>query len=171
MRKLGLFATIAMLLISFPSCEKVEPTELETSTLENATLSGYVYFNKLDDDGKLESIKVFEGKSNVIVEVTELGANDKATGNVMIVTTTLKAGKFEVNIPIAAGKKAKCKTTCIFEQQNYDLKTTADDKDFKNTLITYKGEANVTLTYGETIYVELMGVKVGSLDDPYHFLN
>lgn len=171
MKKLGLFAALAMLLISFASCEKVEPTSLETSDLKNASLFGYVYFNKLDDTGKLDAIKAFEGKANVIIEVTELGADDKATGNVMVLTTALKAGKFEVNIPVAAGKKAKCKATCIFEQQNYDLKTTADDQDFKSTLITYKGETNATVTYGETVYVELMGVKVGSLDEPYHFLN
>ena len=121
--------------------------------------------NWLINDG----IKIFEGKAAVNIEVTELGADDKPTGNVMMVTADLKGGKFEANVPVAAGKKAKCKAICIFEQNNYDLKTTSDNVDYKSTLVTYKGEATQTVAYGETIYVELFGEKVGSLDDPYHF--
>ena len=112
---------------------------------------------------------VFEGKADVTIEVTELGADGKATGNVLLLTTSLKAGRFETTIPVAVGKKGQCKVTCIFEQENYDVKTTSDGADYKKTLLTYKGEVQQTVTYGETVYVELFGDKVGSLDDPYHF--
>lgn len=169
MRKLGLFATIAMLLISFASCEKVEPTALETSNLKGTTLAGYVYYGKLDDNMTPEGNQLFEGKANVTIEVTELGADDKPTGNVMVVTATLKGGKFEASIPVAAGKKASCKTTCIFQQENYDAEVKPDDSDIKKVMITYKAESNPTLTYGETVYVDLIGKRVGATNDPYHF--
>ena len=169
MKKLSLFAVVAAMLMGFASCEKVEPTALETTDLTASKIAGYVYFTKLDDSGANDGIKIFEGKAAVNIEVTELGADDKPTGNVMMVTADLKGGKFEANVPVAAGKKAKCKAICIFEQNNYDLKTTSDNVDYKSTLVTYKGEATQTVAYGETIYVELFGEKVGSLDDPYHF--
>jgi hypothetical protein len=169
MRKLGLFATIAMLLISFASCEKVEPTALETSSLKGATLAGYVYYGKLDDNMAPEGNALFEGKANVTIEVTELGADGKATGNVMVVTATLKGGKFEARIPVSAGKKASCKATCIFQQENYDTEVKLDDTDVKKVMLTYKGEANQTITYGETVYVDLIGKRVGATNDPYHF--
>ncbi len=169
MKKIGLFATLAMLLISFASCEKVEPTALETSDLKGTTLAGYVYFQKLDDTMAPEGNQLFEGKASVTIEVTELGADDKATGNVMIVTAALKGGKFEASIPVAAGKKASCKTTCIFQQENYDAEVKPDDSDIKKVMITYKGEANPTLKYGETVYVDLIGKRVGATNDPYHF--
>ncbi len=169
MKKIGLFATLAMLLISFASCEKVEPTALETSDLKGTTLAGYVYYSKLDDTMTPEGNALFEGKANVTIEVTELGADDKATGNVMIVTAALKGGKFEASIPVAAGKKASCKATCMFQQENYDAEVKPDDSDIKKVMITYKGEANPTLTYGETVYVDLIGKRVGATNDPYHF--
>ena len=169
MKKLGLFATLAMLLISFASCEKVEPTALETSDLKGTTLAGYVYYQKLDDTMAPEGNALFEGKANVTIEVTELGADDKATGNVMIVTAALKGGKFEASIPVAAGKKASCKATCMFQQENYDAEVKPDDADIKKVMITYKGEANPTLKYGETVYVDLIGKRVGATNDPYHF--
>ena len=169
MRKLGLFATIAMLLISFASCEKVEPTALETSSLKGATLAGYVYYGKLDDNMTPEGNQLFEGKANVTIEVTELGADDKPTGNVMVVTATLKGGKFEARIPVSAGKKASCKATCIFQQENYDTEVKLDDTDVKKVMLTYKGEANQTITYGEILYVDLIGKRVGATNDPYHF--
>lgn len=169
MKKSGLFATLAMLLISFASCEKVEPTALETSDLKGTTLAGYVYFQKLDDNMSPEGNQLFEGKANVTIEVTELGADGKATGNVMIVTAALKGGKFEASIPVAAGKKASCKTTCIFQQENYDAEVKPDDSDIKKVMITYKGEANPTLTFGETVYVDLIGKRVGVTNSPYHF--
>ncbi len=169
MKKLGLLAAIAAMFLGFASCEKVEPTALETSDLTASKLSGYVYYNKLDDTGAVEDVKVFEGKADVTIEVTELGADGKATGNVLLLTTSLKAGRFETTIPVAVGKKGQCKVTCIFEQENYDVKTTSDGADYKKTLLTYKGEVQQTVTYGETVYVELFGDKVGSLDDPYHF--
>jgi hypothetical protein len=169
MRKLGLFATIAMLLISFASCEKVEPTALETSSLKGATLAGYVYYGKLDDNLTPEGNQLFEGKANVTIEVTELGADGKATGNVMVVTATLKGGKFEARIPVSAGKKASCKATCMFQQENYDAEVKPSDSDIKKVMLTYKGEANPTLTYGETVYVDLIGKRVGATNDPYHF--
>ena len=169
MKKLGLFATLAMLLISFASCEKVEPTALETSDLKGTTLAGYVYYQKLDDTMAPEGNALFEGKANVTIEVTELGADDKATGNVMIVTAALKGGKFEASIPVAAGKKASCKATCMFQQENYDAEVKPDDSDIKKVMITYKGEANPTLKYGETVYVDLIGKRVGATNDPYHF--
>lgn len=171
MKKLGLFAAMAAMLMGFASCEKVEPTALETTDLASSKLAGHVYFKKLDDKGAEEATKLYEGKGTVTIEVTEKGADDKATGNVVIVTTELKGGKFEANIPVAVGKKADCKATCIFVQENYDLKTTADDSDYKLIPITYKGEAKQTVTYGETVYVELFGAKVGSLEDGYHFLD
>jgi hypothetical protein len=169
MRKLGLFATIAMLLISFASCEKVEPTALETSSLKGAILAGYVYYGKLDDNLTPEGNQLFEGKANVTIEVTELGADGKATGNVMIVTAALKGGKFEARIPVSAGKKASCKATCIFQQENYDTEVKLDDTDVKKVMITYKAESNPTLTYGEIVYVDLIGKRVGATNDPYHF--
>ncbi len=169
MKKLGLFATLAMLLISFASCEKVEPTALETSDLKGTTLAGYVYFQKLDDTMAPEGNQLFEGKASVTIEVTELGADDKATGNVMIVTAALKGGKFEASIPVAAGKKASCKATCMFQQENYDAEVKPDDSDIKKVMITYKGEANPTLKYGETVYVDLIGKRVGATNSPYHF--
>ncbi len=169
MKKLGLFATLAMLLISFASCEKVEPTALETSDLKGTTLAGYVYYQKLDDTMAPEGNALFEGKANVTIEVTELGADDKATGNVMVVTAALKGGKFEASIPVAAGKKASCKATCMFQQENYDAEVKPDDSDIKKVMITYKGEANPTLKYGETVYVDLIGKRVGATNDPYHF--
>lgn len=169
MKKLGLFATLAMLLISFASCEKVEPTSLETSDLEGTTLAGYVYYGKLDDAMSPEGNHLFEGKANVTIEVTELGADGKATGNIMIVTATLEGGKFEASIPVAAGKKASCKATCMFQQENYDAEVKPDDSDVKKVMITYKGEANPTLTYGETVYVDLIGARVGATNNPYHF--
>ena len=169
MRKLGLFATIAMLLISFASCEKVEPTALETSSLKGATLAGYVYYGKLDDNMTPEGNQLFEGKANVTIEVTELGADGKATGNVMVLTATLKGGKFEARIPVSAGKKASCKATCIFQQENYDTEVKLDDTDVKKVMLTYKGEANQTITYGEILYVDLIGKRVGATNDPYHF--
>ena len=169
MKKLGLFATLAMLLISFASCEKVEPTALETSDLKGTTLAGYVYYQKLDDTMAPEGNQLFEGKANVTIEVTELGADDKATGNVMIVTAALKGGKFEASIPVAAGKKASCKATCMFQQENYDAEVKPDDSDIKKVMITYKGEANPTLKYGETVYVDLIGKRIGATNDPYHF--
>lgn len=171
MKKLSLFAAIAAMLMGFASCEKVEPTALETTDLTASKIAGYVYYNKLDDVGQIEAIKCFESKADVTIQVTELDAEGKPAGNVSIVTATLKAGKFEVNVPVAAGKNAECKVTCIFEQENYDAKTTSDGADFKKTVITYKAEAKKNISYGETIYVELFGTKVGSLDDPYHFLN
>ena len=169
MKKLGLFATLAMLLISFASCEKVEPTALETSDLKGTTLAGYVYYQKLDDTMAPEGNALFEGKANVTIEVTELGADDKATGNVMVVTAALKGGKFEASIPVAAAKKASCKATCMFQQENYDAEVKPDDSDIKKVMITYKGEANPTLKYGETVYVDLIGKRVGATNDPYHF--
>ncbi len=169
MKKLGLFATIAMLLISFASCEKVEPTALETSNLKGTTLAGYVYYQKLDDAMAPEGNQLFEGKANVSIEVTELGADGKATGNVMIVTAALKGGKFQASIPVSVGKKASCKTTCIFQQENYDAEVKPDDSDIKKVMITYKAESNPTLTYGETVYVDLIGKRVGATNDPYHF--
>lgn len=169
MKKLGLFATIAMLLISFASCEKVEPTALETSNLKGTTLAGYVYYQKLDDAMAPEGNQLFEGKANVSIEVTELGADGKATGNVMIVTAALNGGKFQASIPVSVGKKASCKTTCIFQQENYDAEVKPDDSDIKKVMITYKAESNPTLTYGETVYVDLIGKRVGATNDPYHF--
>ena len=158
-----------MLLISIASCEKVEPTALETSELKGTTLAGYVYYQKLDDNMAPEGNQLFEGKANVTIEVTELGADDKATGNVMIVTAALKGGKFEASIPVAAGKKASCKATCMFQQENYDTEVKPSDSDIKKVMITYKGEANPTLTFGETVYVDLIGKRVGATNDPYHF--
>ena len=105
MKKLSLFAAVAALIMGFASCEKVEPTALETSDITGTTLAGYVYYTKLDDTLKPEGKSKFEGKANVVIEVTELGADDKATGNVMVVTTALKSGRFETAIPVAAGKK------------------------------------------------------------------
>ena len=169
MKKLSFFAALAAMLMAFASCEKVEPTALETSDLKGTTLAGYVYYGKLDDNMTPEGNALFEGKANVTIEVTELGADDKATGNVMIVTATLKGGKFEASIPVAAGKKASCKATCMFQQENYDAEVKPDDADIKKVMLTYKGEANQTLTYGETIYVDLIGKKVGATNDPYHF--
>lgn len=169
MKKLSFFAALAAMLMGFASCEKVEPTALETSDLKASKISGYVYYTKLDDGGVSEGVKLFEGKANVTIEVTELNAEGKATGNVMLVKSILKGGKYEANIPVAVGKKAKCKVSCYFVQENYDVKTTSDGADFKKTPITYKGESEKTISYGETLYVELQGVKVGSLDDPYHF--
>ena len=169
MKKLSLFAALAAMLMGFASCEKVEPTALETSDLNASKIAGYVYYTKLDDAGVSEGIKVFEGKADVNIEVSELGADGKATGNVVLVKAALKGGKYEANIPVAVGKKAKCKVSCYFVQENYDVKTTSDGADFKKTPITYKGESEKTISYGETLYVELQGVKVGSLDDPYHF--
>lgn len=169
MKKLCSLVAFATMLIGFASCEKVEPTALETADLNASKISGYVYYTKLDDGGASDGIKVFEGKANVNIEVTELNAEGKATGNVMLVTSALKAGKYEANIPVAVGKKAKCKISCVFVQENYDLKTTSDGADYKKTQVTYKGEAEKTISYGETLYVELQGVKVGSLNDPYHF--
>jgi hypothetical protein len=87
----------------------------------------------------------------------------------MVVTATLKGGKFEARIPVSAGKKASCKTTCIFQQENYDTEVKPDDSDVKKVMLTYKGEANPTLTYGETVYVDLIGKRVGATNDPYHF--
>ncbi len=171
MKKLSLFAAVAAMLMGFASCEKVEPTALETTDLTYSKLAGHVYYTKLDDNGATDAVKLYESKGTVTIEVTEKGADDKATGNVVIVTADLKGGKFEANIPVAVGKKADCKATCIFVQENYDLKTTADDADFKLTPITYKGEAKASVAYGETVYVELFGAKVGSLEDGYHFLN
>jgi hypothetical protein len=43
-----------------------------------------------------------------------------------------------------------------------------DDADIKKVMLTYKGEANPTITYGETIYVDLIGKRVGATNDPYH---
>ena len=169
MKKLCSLVAFATMLIGFASCEKVEPTALETADLNASKISGYVYYTKLDDGGASEGIKVFEGKANVNIEVTELNAEGKATGNVMLVTSALKAGKYEAKIPVAVGKKAKCKVSCLFVQENYDLKTASDGADYKKTQVTYKGESEKTISYGETLYVELQGVKVGSLDDPYHF--
>ena len=169
MKKLSLFAALAAMLMGFASCEKVEPTTLETSDLKGTTLAGYVYYPKLDDAMAPEGNALLEGKANVTIEVTELGADGKATGNVMIVTAALKGGKFEASIPVAAGKKASCKTTCIFQQENYDAEVKPDDSDIKKVIITYKGEANPTLTYGETVYVDLIGKRVGATNAPYHF--
>lgn len=169
MKKLSLFAAVAALIMGFASCEKVEPTALETSDITGTTLAGYVYYTKLDDTLKPEGKSKFEGKANVVIEVTELGADDKATGNVMVVTTALKSGRFETAIPVAAGKKAKCKVTCIFKQENYDAELKIDDSDVKKVTLVYKGEANPTLTYGETLYVDLTGERVGAANDPYHF--
>lgn len=169
MKKLSLFAALSAMLIGFASCEKVEPTALETSDLNASKISGYVYYTKLDDTGAVEAIKVYEGKANVTIEVTELNAEGKTTNNVILLTSTLKAGKYEAKIPVAVGKKAKCKISCYFVQDNYDVKTTSDDADFKKTPITYKGESEKTISYGEVLYVELQGAKVGSLDEPYHF--
>lgn len=169
MKKLSFFAAIAAMLVGFASCEKVEPTALETSDLKGTTLAGYVYYTKLDDAMAPEGKQQFEGKANVIIEVTELGADNKATGNVMVVTAALKGGKFEASIPVAAGKKASCKTTCIFQQENYDAEVKLDDADIKKVMLTYKAEANPTLTYGETVYVDLIGTRVGATNDPYHF--
>ncbi|MED9996114.1 MAG: hypothetical protein UFP03_04890 [Paludibacteraceae bacterium] len=169
MKKMSLFAAVAAMLMSFASCEKVEPTALETSDLKGTTLAGYVYYPKLDDAMAPEGNTLFAGKANVTIEVTELGADDKATGNVMVVTAALKGGKFEANIPVAAGKKAKCKATCMFQQENYDAEVKPSDSDIKKVMLTYKGEANQTLTYGETVYVDLIGKRVGATNDPYHF--
>lgn len=169
MKKLSFFAAIAAMLVGFASCEKVEPTALETSDLKGTTLAGYVYYTKLDDAMAPEGKQQFEGKANVIIEVTELGADNKATGNVMLVTTALKGGKFEASIPVAVGKKASCKVTCMFQQENYDAEVKPDDADVKKVMITYKGEANPTLTYGETVYVDIIGNRVGATNDPYHF--
>lgn len=169
MKKLSIFAAMAAVLMGFASCEKVEPTALETSDLEGTTLAGYVYYGKLDDTMAPEGNQLFDGKANVVIEVTELGADDKATGNVMIVTAALKGGKFEASIPVAVGKKAKCKATCMFQQENYDAEVKPDDTDVKKVMITYKGEANQTLTYGETVYVDLIGTRVGATNAPYHF--
>jgi hypothetical protein len=169
MKKLSFFAALAAMLMGFASCEKVEPTALETSDLKGTTLAGYVYYGKLDDNMTPEGNALFEGKANVTIEVTELGADDKATGNVMIVTAALKGGKFEASIPVAAGKKAKCKATCMFQQENYDTEVKPSDSDIKKVMLTYKGEANPTITYGETMYVDLIGKRVGATNDPYHF--
>ena len=65
MKKFGLLAAIAAMFLGFASCEKVEPTALETSDLTASKLSGYVYYNKLDDTGAVEDVKVFEGKADV----------------------------------------------------------------------------------------------------------
>jgi hypothetical protein len=169
MKKMSLFAAVAAMLMSFASCEKVEPTALETSDLKGTTLAGYVYYPKLDDALAPEGNTLFAGKANVTIEVTELGADDKATGNVMVVTAALKGGKFEASIPVAAGKKAKCKATCMFQQENYDTEVKPSDSDVKKVMLTYKGEANPTITYGETMYVDLIGKRVGATNDPYHF--
>ncbi|MBR2909639.1 MAG: hypothetical protein IKC11_04760, partial [Clostridia bacterium] len=71
MKKLSFFAAIAAMLVGFASCEKVEPTALETSDLKGTTLAGYVYYTKLDDAMAPEGKQQFEGKANVIIEVTE----------------------------------------------------------------------------------------------------
>lgn len=170
MKKLSFFAALAAMLVGFASCEKVEPTALETSDLKGTTLAGYVYYDKLDDKMASEGNTLFGGKANVTIEVTELGADDKATGNVMIVTAALKGGKFEASIPVAAGKKASCKATCMFQQENYDDESKPDETpDVTKVMLTYKGEAKQTITYGETVYVDLIGERVGATNDPYHF--
>ena len=77
MKKLSFFAALAAMLMGFASCEKVEPTALETSDLKGTTLAGYVYYGKLDDNMTPEGMQLFEGKANVTIEVTELGATTK----------------------------------------------------------------------------------------------
>ena len=169
MKKLSFFAALAAMLMGFTSCEKVEPTALETSDLKGTTLAGYVYYGKLDDNMTPEGNTLFEGKANVTIEVTELGADDKATGNVMIVTAALKGGKFEANIPAPAGKMVSCVAICMFQQENYDAEMKPDDADIKKVMLTYKGEAKLQMLYGETVYVDLIGKRVGATNDPYHF--
>ncbi len=169
MKKISLFAAVAAMLMGFASCEKVEPTALETTDLKGTTLAGYVYYEKLDDAMTAEGSYLFDGKANVIIEVTELDAANKATGNVMLVTTALKAGKFEASIPVALGKKASCKATCMFQQENYDAEMKPDDADIKKVMITYKAEIVKPVVYGETLYVDLFGKRVGATNDPYHF--
>jgi hypothetical protein len=56
----------------------------------------------------------------------------------------------------------------MFQQENYDAEVKPDDADIKKVMLTYKGEANPTITYGETIYVDLIGKRVGATNDPYH---
>ena len=80
-----------------------------------------------------------------------------------------QAGKFEASIPVALGKKASCKATCMFQQENYDAEVKPDDADVKKVMLTYKGEAKLQMVYGETVYVDLIGKRVGATNDPYHF--
>lgn len=168
MKKISLLAVLTAMLMGFASCEKVEPTALETTDLKGTTLAGYVYYNKLDDNLASEGNHLFEGKANVTIVVTELDASSKATGNVMLVTAALKGGKFEASIPVAVGKKVSCKATCMFQQENYDAEAKPDDADIKKVMLTYKGEVEQTLTYSETVYVDLIGKRVGATNDPYH---
>ena len=71
MKKLGLFAAMAAMLMGFASCEKVEPTALETTDLTYSKLAGHVYYTKLDDAGATDAIKLYESKGTVTIEVTE----------------------------------------------------------------------------------------------------
>ncbi len=170
MKKLGFFAAIAAMFIGFSSCEKVEPTALETSDLTATKVAGYVYYTKITSDGMEGDVLLYSGKAYVNIEVTELDAEGKATSNVILVKTSLKAGKYEAKIPVAVGKKAKCKVSCYFTQDNNDAKLDPSEGNIiVSSPITYKGESEKTISYGETLFVELQGTKVGSLNDPYHF--
>lgn len=170
MKKLSFFAALAAMLMGFASCEKVEPTALETSDLKGTTLAGYVYYPKLDDTMTPEGNALFEGKANVtigVAVVTGLGA--EPTNNVMYVTVPVKGGKFEATIPAPAGKMVSCVAICMFQQENYDAEVKPDDADVKKVMLTYKGEAKLQMVYGETVYVDLIGERVGATNDPYHF--
>ena len=70
MKKLSFFAALAAMLMGFASCEKVEPTALETTDLASSKLAGHVYFDKLDDKGADEGTKLYEGKGTVTIEVS-----------------------------------------------------------------------------------------------------
>ena len=132
MKKLSFFAALAAMLMGFASCEKVEPTALETSDLKGTTLAGYVYYPKLDDTMTPEGNALFEGKANVtigVAVVTGLGA--EPTNNVMYVTVPVKGGKFEATIPAPAGKMVSCVAICMFQQENYDAEMKPDDADIK----------------------------------------
>lgn len=169
MKKLSLFAAMAAMLMTFASCEKVEPTALEVEDLQATTLKGYVYYNIIDSDGLEDGTAPVNTGGTVNIEVTELDAAGKATSNVVLVTAKVSnAGKYEASIPVAVGKKAKCKATCVFTAQNNDAQT-GSDVNYVSTKVTYKAETEVTISYGETVNGEMIGEKVGSFDAPNFF--
>ncbi len=169
MKKFGIFAAVAAMLMTFASCEKVEPTALEVEDLKASTLKGYVYYNIIDSDGFEDGTAPVTTGGTVNIEVTELDAEGKATSNVVLVTAKLSnTGKYEASIPVAVGKKAKCKATCVFTAQNNDAQT-GSSVSMVSTKVTYKAETEVTISYGETVNGEMIGEKVGSFDAPNFF--